>query len=91
MASAEWDSVASVYKIEVHFTDGTRKIEYARVLVAGTGILNTPNYPSELAGVKKFKGDWFHSANWNHKVKLHNRNVAVIGNGCSAYVLRNSP
>ncbi|KAK7683098.1 hypothetical protein QCA50_013771 [Cerrena zonata] len=84
VASAEWDPRSEVYRIEVHFTDGTRNVEYARVLVAGTGLLNTPNYPSELNGVKNFKGDWFHSANWNHNVDLRNKRVAVIGNGCSA-------
>lgn len=90
VASAEWDPRSETYRIEVHFTDGTRSVEYARVLVAGTGLLNTPNYPSELTGVKNFKGDWFHSANWNHNVDLRNKRVAVIGNGCSAYVPTNT-
>ena len=82
--SAEWDPRAEVYRIQVRFNDGSKKVEYARVLVAGTGLLNTPNYPAELAGIKNFKGDWFHSADWNHDVDLRNKRVAVIGNGSSA-------
>ena len=82
--SAEWDPRSEVYRIQVRFNDGSKKVEYARVLVAGTGLLNTPNYPAELAGIKNFKGDWFHSADWNHDVDLRNKRVAVIGNGSSA-------
>lgn len=86
VVSAEWDPRSEVYRIEVHFADGTRKIEYARIIISGTGLLNTPNYPPELNGIKSFKGDWFHSASWDHNVDLRNKRVAVIGNGCSAYV-----
>lgn len=84
VVSAEWDSRSELYRIEVQWNDGTRSVEYTRILVSGTGPLNTPNYPSELTGVKSFKGDWFHSANWSHSVDLRNKRVAVIGNGCSA-------
>ncbi|CAL1708297.1 unnamed protein product [Somion occarium] len=84
VVSAEWVPKTQVYRVEVESVDGKRLVEYGRILVAGTGILNTPNYPTELSGVKKFKGDWFHSANWNHSVDLRSKRVAVIGNGCSA-------
>ncbi|KAI8892434.1 hypothetical protein BC833DRAFT_611669 [Globomyces pollinis-pini] len=54
-----------------------------KVLITGAGILTVPNdFP--LPGKENFKGEIFHSAKWNHQVDLTNKQVVVIGNGCSA-------
>ena len=55
----------------------------ARVLVSGMGALHVPRYP-EIKGIERFKGPAFHSANWNHSVRLEGKNVAVVGTGASA-------
>jgi cation diffusion facilitator CzcD-associated flavoprotein CzcO len=55
----------------------------ARVLVSGIGALHVPSYP-ELPGLARFSGPSFHSATWDHDVRLEGKNVAVIGTGASA-------
>jgi cation diffusion facilitator CzcD-associated flavoprotein CzcO len=55
----------------------------ARVLVSGMGALHVPRYP-EIKGIERFKGPAFHSANWDHRVRLEGKNVAVVGTGASA-------
>lgn len=44
-------------------------------------------YPVQLKAPglhDKFKGEYMHSALWNHNVDFKNKKVVVVGNGCSA-------
>ncbi|MCO5248063.1 MAG: NAD(P)/FAD-dependent oxidoreductase [Chitinophagales bacterium] len=61
----------------------TGKIYEAQFLVSGTGGLSKPAFPA-IKGREKFKGDSFHSAQWNHTVSLKGKRVAIIGSGASA-------
>lgn len=54
-----------------------------RILVSAIGALSRPAYP-KLAGLRRFKGETFHSAEWNHACDLAGKRVAVIGTGASA-------
>ena len=47
------------------------------------GILNRPHVPN-IAGLKNFQGELFHSSNWNYDYDLRGKRVAVIGTGASA-------
>ena len=55
----------------------------AQFLVSGVGGLHIPQVP-ELPGIAKFKGQTWHSAQWNHEYDLRGKNVAVVGTGASA-------
>lgn len=55
----------------------------AQHVVCAIGQLHKPSTP-QFANADRFKGDVFHSANWNHSVKLEGKKVAVIGNAASA-------
>lgn len=54
-----------------------------RFLFAAAGQLVTPR-PLDVPGQESFKGQIFHSAKWNTDVDLKNKNVVLIGNGCTA-------
>ncbi|KAJ3483527.1 hypothetical protein NLI96_g6249 [Meripilus lineatus] len=85
VTSVDWDNKRQLYR--VHSQDTRTKetfLEEAQIVISATGILFVPFHPAELEGVKAFKGTTFHSARWDHSVDLHNKRVAVIGNGCSA-------
>ncbi|THH28149.1 hypothetical protein EUX98_g6039 [Antrodiella citrinella] len=84
--SADWDHRRQAYRVEVlHLPSGKTQTEYANAVISAIGSLNVPHYPPELQGIQgAFKGEHFHSARWDHSVDLHNKRVAVIGNGCSA-------
>eukprot|EP01084_Bolivina_argentea_P262455 443836_1 len=59
----------------------------ADIVIPAVGILSEPNIP-HFNGLKdKYKGTYFHSAQWNHSFNLSNKNVAVIGSGSSAIQL----
>ena len=55
----------------------------ARVLVSGMGGLSRPALPA-IPGLDSFKGERFHSQQWNHGYSLKGKRVAVIGTGASA-------
>ncbi|WFD29384.1 hypothetical protein MSPP1_000393 [Malassezia sp. CBS 17886] len=55
----------------------------SKVLFMAVGGLSQPN-PCTIPGKENFKGPLFHSARWDHSVDLKNKNVIVVGNGCSA-------
>lgn len=54
-----------------------------RNLVMGVGGLSRPAIP-KLRGLEKFKGEQFHSQQWNHAYDLKGKRVAVVGTGASA-------
>jgi cation diffusion facilitator CzcD-associated flavoprotein CzcO len=55
----------------------------ADILVLGNGPLSEPSLPS-IAGIERFEGVIFHSAQWRHDYDLTGKRVAVIGTGASA-------
>ena len=57
----------------------------AKVVCSGAGGFVEPNaWPKNLPGRELFQGDVFHSARWNHDVDLKDKDVVVVGTGCSA-------
>ncbi|KAF7985934.1 hypothetical protein HWV62_43862 [Athelia sp. TMB] len=52
------------------------------ILVSAIGGLVYPQ-PCTIPGADTFAGPIMHTAKWNHDVVLENKNVIVIGNGCS--------
>lgn len=59
------------------------KTYVADFVVSATGILHHPAKP-DIPGLDSFKGDCFHTAEWDHCVSLKNKNVGVIGTGSTA-------
>ncbi|MEN8161460.1 MAG: NAD(P)/FAD-dependent oxidoreductase [Myxococcota bacterium] len=55
----------------------------ADVVIAATGVLHHPSYP-DIEGLDTFRGACFHSARWNHGVRLDGRRVGVVGTGSTA-------
>jgi cation diffusion facilitator CzcD-associated flavoprotein CzcO len=73
-------------KWEVRFKDLRTGVEFTRfasVFVSAVGAISFPR-DVKFQGMDKFKGPMFHTARWDHSVNYKGKNVAVIGNGCSA-------
>ncbi len=52
-------------------------------VISATGILHHPAKPN-IPGLDSFKGDCFHTAEWNHSVELKGKRIGVIGTGSTA-------
>jgi cation diffusion facilitator CzcD-associated flavoprotein CzcO len=57
----------------------------AKVVVSCVGGLVEPRgWPDEIQGIENFKGKMFHSARWDETVDFTDKNVVVVGTGCSS-------
>lgn len=57
----------------------------ARIIASCAGGLVEPNsWPDSIPGRDQFSGQIFHSARWDYDVSLENKDVVVVGTGCSA-------
>jgi cation diffusion facilitator CzcD-associated flavoprotein CzcO len=65
----------------IETTSGLR--DEADVILAATGVLHHPKLP-DIAGLDSFAGACFHSARWDHRVKLDGQRVGVVGTGSTA-------
>ncbi|WP_037354180.1 flavin-containing monooxygenase [Amycolatopsis orientalis] len=79
ITGAHWDEGERRWTVE---TKGGAEFS-AQFVVAGVGGLHIPQIP-KLPGIAKFKGQTWHSAQWNHEFDLSGKRVAVIGTGASA-------
>jgi len=57
--------------------------DHADVVIAATGVLHHPKIP-DLEGLSSFAGAAFHSARWDHDVKIDGARVGVVGTGSTA-------
>ena len=63
---------------------GEEKIK-AKIVVSCVGGLVEPKaWPEDIPGIERFKGPMFHSARWNYNVDFKDKDVLVVGTGCSA-------
>ena len=89
VVSADWDAALQLYHVRVQTVLGEaveERVVDAEVVISAIGILEQPRFP-DIEGMGEFKGEWFHSARWEHDVQLAGKRVAVLGNGSSACVL----
>ncbi|KZP31892.1 FAD/NAD(P)-binding domain-containing protein [Athelia psychrophila] len=87
VVGAEWDAAQQLYHVRVQTLRDDDVMEErvvdAEVVISAIGILEQPRFP-DIEGLGAFKGEWFHSARWEHDVELKGKRVAVIGSGSSA-------
>lgn len=61
-----------------------REMIRAKIVCSAVGGLVEPKPYPDIPGLDNFKGDVIHTARWNPKVSLEDKNVVVLGSGCSA-------
>jgi cation diffusion facilitator CzcD-associated flavoprotein CzcO len=76
--------------VRAEFGDGQWHLETAGghhdvvdVVIAATGVLHHPRYP-DIEGLDSFSGACFHSARFDHSVRLDGARVGIIGTGSTA-------
>ena len=84
VARACYDETNNRWRLELKEGDSLScRSLTCRYLITATGQLSRPAFPN-IPGIDTFKGERFHSAQWNHDVDLNGKSVAVIGTGASA-------
>ncbi|CRG86615.1 hypothetical protein PISL3812_03625 [Talaromyces islandicus] len=84
IVKATWDEQYGIWVVEVlDKNTGITQILRSRAVVSAVGALSIPR-PCEIQGAEQFRGKLFHSARWDHEFDWSDKDVVVIGNGCSA-------
>ncbi|POS84710.1 hypothetical protein EPUL_004149, partial [Erysiphe pulchra] len=82
---SEFDRVEKVQNNGHESVYGSEQIIRAKVLVNTVGFIIEPNQLlEEVPGRKNFRGEIFHSLRWQYNVDLTDKEVIVVGTGCSA-------
>lgn len=79
VAASEWNDESALWTVTTTAGDSYQ----ARSLISSVGVLSRPSWPN-IEGLDSFKGECFHSAQWDHSVDLKGKRVGVVGTGASA-------
>ncbi|OBT75970.1 hypothetical protein VF21_05743 [Pseudogymnoascus sp. 05NY08] len=84
VTNADWDDSTNTWRVyAVNTGDNKPQLLRSKVLISAVGALSVPR-GCDLPGADRFKGRIFHSATWDHTFDYTNKEVVVLGNGCSA-------
>jgi len=62
-----------------------QEVVRTKILISAVGGLVEPKqWPDSIPGKEKFEGEIFHSARWRYDIDLKDKDVVVVGTGCSA-------
>lgn len=78
-----WNEHCHQWDVTIVDDKDEQSVFSSKFVVSAVGQLDHAKMP-DLPGIDAFKGDMFHSANWDHDVDLTNKNVSVIGTAASA-------
>ena len=81
---ARWDDENQWWEVTIQNQQTNEKyVRRAKIVVSAVGSLSLPK-PCEIPGADSFRGPLFHSAQWNSTFDWKDKDVVVLGNGCSA-------
>ncbi|KIL83770.1 hypothetical protein FAVG1_13046 [Fusarium avenaceum] len=82
--SACWDEASGTWEVTIRNLKTLQVISRrSRVLISAVGALSIPK-SCDIPGAVDFQGAMFHTARWDHSFNWRDKEVVVIGNGCSA-------
>lgn len=79
LQAAQWDESGKRWSLRFEHPGGVELIE-SDFVISAAGLFSTPALP-DIPGIETFRGEMFHTTNWNHAYDYGGRRVAVIGNG----------
>ncbi|KAJ6021061.1 hypothetical protein N7540_006565 [Penicillium herquei] len=80
---AYWQEQSSTWLIKLKdLSTGETYYQECKILISAVGGLVNPNQ-FEVPGIDMFQGDIIHTARWEADTSLCQKNVIVVGNGCT--------
>ncbi|KAM0444467.1 hypothetical protein ACHAO4_010105 [Trichoderma viride] len=81
---ASWDEVSGTWSVTVRDVQSATITEHhCKILISAVGTLSVPRKCS-IPGASSFEGKMFHTAQWDHTFNWKDKELVVVGNGCSA-------
>jgi len=80
---AYWQDLTNTWLVKLkELSTGKQFYQECKILISAVGGLVNPNQ-FDVPGVGVFKGDIIHTARWKADISLHQKDVIVVGNGCT--------
>ena len=82
----QYDEAQKIWNIDVNYSSNTKEITESikgNIVISGVGILSVKKIPN-FKNMDKFRGETWHSFEWNHSYDLNGKSVGIIGTGASA-------
>ncbi|TGJ80712.1 hypothetical protein E0Z10_g8050 [Xylaria hypoxylon] len=84
VTSAHWEASSGTWLVSVKNLKTLETYDRrCKILISAVGLLSQPT-PCEIPGESSFQGRIFHTAEWDHSFDYKDKEIVVIGNGCSA-------
>ncbi|KAI3333759.1 putative monooxygenase [Ustulina deusta] len=84
VSAARWDESTATWLVSVKNLKTSETYDRrCKILVSAIGLMTLPN-PCDISGASSFQGRIFHTAEWDHTFDWKDKEIVVIGNGCSA-------
>ncbi|KAK5997662.1 FAD-binding monooxygenase ktnD [Cladobotryum mycophilum] len=82
--AAHWEESSGTWLVYVKDLKTLEKYQRrCKILVSAVGVLSVPN-ECDIKGASSFQGRLFHTARWDHSFDWKDKEIVIIGNGCSA-------
>ena len=82
VTDASWNEETSTWQLRTEDAQGNEENIESRVVFAASGLFSTPRLP-DIKGIESFRGEMFHTTDWNHDYDYTGKRVALIGTGCT--------
>lgn len=79
--TVRWDADAEHWDLHIERAGHTETLQ-AEIVVCAAGLFGSVKFP-DIPGLADFGGSLMHTAQWDHRVDLADKKVAVIGTGAS--------
>ncbi|KAI1758006.1 putative monooxygenase [Xylaria castorea] len=84
VTSATWDESSGTWLVFVkNLKTSETYRRRCKILISAIGLLSQPN-ECDIPGASSFQGRIFHTAEWDHSFNWKDKDMVVVGNGCSA-------
>lgn len=80
---AYWQDLTNTWRVKLKdLSTGETCYQECKILISAVGGLVNPNQ-FDVPGVETFEGDIMHTARWKPNTSLCQKDVVVVGNGCT--------
>lgn len=83
VTSCVYDDETALWTVTVRDADGDERTVVSNMVISAVGALNKPKLP-RIPGMERFRGEQFHSAQWDRSMDVEGKRVVIVGAGASS-------
>ncbi len=80
LKDAKWNAADACWDLSLENASGEIEAYQSNIVISASGLFGTAKIP-DIPGIDRYKGEMFHTTQWNHDFDYQGKNVAIIGTG----------